>query len=139
MQQIERQLSAPSVEKDEDTLYGELMAANLRKLSVDNKLMAKHKIDTIIFRYTYAQYRQEMAVQQASTTPTHAQIQSHTNYQQTGTHIQDSPIQPQKNVIDGSPVFNQHYTRVMREPNPYVVRGNLFGQYQIGTVNNNQA
>ena len=137
MQQIERRLSAPSVEKDEDALYGELMAANLRKLSADNKLMAKHEIDNIIFRYMYAQRRQERAVQQASApaTPTHAQTSSHTIYEQTETNIQDSPIQPQQNVIDGSPVFNQHYTQVLREANPYVVRGNLFGQYRIG---NNQ-
>ena len=57
---------------------------------------------------------QKRAVQQASApaTPTHAQTPSHAIYEKTGTNIQDSPIQPQQNVIDGSPVFNQHYTQV---------------------------
>ena len=44
MQQLEKRLVGQSVAKEEDALYGELMAANLRKLSSDNNLMVKHEI-----------------------------------------------------------------------------------------------
>ena len=36
MRQLEKRLSAPAVEKDDDRLYGDLLTVNLRKLSSDN-------------------------------------------------------------------------------------------------------
>ena len=40
-----------SSKKDEDQLFGELLATKLRKLSKLSKLKAKHEIDGIMFRY----------------------------------------------------------------------------------------
>ena len=59
MRQLEKRLSAPAVEKDDDRLYGDLLTVNLRKLSSDNKLLAKHDIDNVMFRYLLAQRQQE--------------------------------------------------------------------------------
>ena len=38
-------------EKDDDQLYGDLLATKLRKLSKINKLKAKHQIDNIMFQF----------------------------------------------------------------------------------------
>ena len=40
MKQLEKRLSTPSVGKDDEALYGELLASNLRKLDKDNQLLA---------------------------------------------------------------------------------------------------
>lgn len=37
--------------KDEDQLYGKLLAAKLRKLTKLSKLKAKHEIDNLVFKY----------------------------------------------------------------------------------------
>ena len=93
MQQLEKRLVGQSVAKEEDALYGELMAANLRKLSSDNNLVVKHEIYNVMLRHLYAQRQQEMVVQQlpALNTPTHAESPSHAIYQQSGFNIQGSP------------------------------------------------
>ena len=41
--------------KDEDKLYGDLLATKLRSLSEINKLKAKHKIDNIMFTFQLQQ------------------------------------------------------------------------------------
>ena len=41
--------------KDEDGLYGDLLATKLRSLSKINKLKSNHEIDNIIFRFQFQQ------------------------------------------------------------------------------------
>ena len=41
-------------QKDDDTLYGELLTAKLEKLSGLNKLRAKYEIDNLMFKYMIA-------------------------------------------------------------------------------------
>ena len=70
MRQLEKRLSAPAVEKDDDRLYGDLLTVNLRKLSSDCKLLAKHEIDNVMFKYLLAQRQQENSMQEPSVPPT---------------------------------------------------------------------
>lgn len=51
MKKLGERLSNMPAKRDDDTLYGELLASNLKKLSEINKLQVKHEIDNIVFRY----------------------------------------------------------------------------------------
>ena len=136
MKHLETRLSTPSVGKDDEALYGELLASNLRKLDKDNQLLAKHDIDNVIFRYLYAQRQQEKTVQRVAepVTPTHGPTHAYQQHSLQNLHC--SPMQPPQNVADGSPVYGPSYSdlNLMQESNPYAVRANLFGQYRMGNT-----
>ena len=48
MNKLNEQLNS---KKDDNQLYGEMLATKLRILSSSNKLHAKHEIDNIMFKY----------------------------------------------------------------------------------------
>ena len=49
--------------KDEDQLYGDLLATKLRKLSKLSKIKAKHEIDNVMFKYEVADEEMTQAAQ----------------------------------------------------------------------------
>ena len=84
--------------KDEDKLYGDLLATKLRSLSKINKLKAKHKIDNIMFTFQLQQ-------DEESNLPPNQQTQN----QCASEFIRSPPPTPQTSVEASSPVYNlQH-------------------------------
>ena len=57
MKKLGERLSEKSVQKDDDSLYGELLSTKLRKLSAVNKLRVKNEIDNIMFNYLLEEER----------------------------------------------------------------------------------
>ena len=61
--------------KCEDTLYGELLVAKLKKLKYEQRIRAKHDIDNVMFKYmstsisTTYQPNQRDTIHQESTSP----------------------------------------------------------------------
>ena len=52
--------------KDDDQLYGDLLATKLRRLSSSSKLCAKHEIDNIMFKYMLQNEEDQQANVQAA-------------------------------------------------------------------------
>ena len=84
--------------KDEDQLYGDLLATKLRKLSKLNKLKVKHEIDNIIFKY-------ELQNEEYSSIPQ----QPHQFANET---LRSPPLTPKPSLESSSPVYQPQTNQI---------------------------
>ena len=111
--------------KDDDQLYGDLLATKLRRLSSLSKLRAKHEIDTIMFKYRLQNEDDQQANVQAAA---RGQFTS-------------PPPTPSTPIQTKSPVYHQPYQQLSYQqqaiPSRQFPNINCFQTRQESSVNQN--
>lgn len=131
--------------KDDDTLYSELLSTKLRKLSVANKLRAKHDIDNLMFKYLLQE--ESLMIDQSSKrntvvgSPTPGSPVFEPYYQE------KSPptCLPSISTFKGPQIINQagafvqgeSYTNLIHSPSNEILPGDLFRKFRGNGQHNN--
>lgn len=102
MQSLKERLGS---KKDEDQLYGDLLATKMRKLSKINKLKAKHEIDNIMFKFQLENVDSSINQQandllrSPTLTPVFSQVEASSPVYQPQNHQQQQQYRQQSNNL----------------------------------------
>ena len=153
MKKLGERLSEKSVQKDDDSLYGELLSTKLRKLSAVNKLRVKNEIDNIMFNYllqeersvTSSQSNQSNSVLDSRTpnssdktsSPVYAPYHQQKSRQSTLPAI--NAINQAGVLLQGENGFSREpYTNFFNSPSNEILPGDLFRKFMDNGQHNNK-